>query len=105
MGYDFAVNFVGKCAEGSIWYWYARVGEAVPANGRGSSGTPKSACVGCHAVLGGYTVADVSGADRFGPYTVSAGVLNVGDRGTQRDVSADFNEEGRRLFLSLLARF
>lgn len=54
---------------------------------------------------GGYTVADLSAAFRAGQYTVSAGVLNVADRGTQRDVSADFNEEGRRLFLSLLARF
>ncbi len=54
---------------------------------------------------GGYTVADLSAAYRAGQYTVSGGVLNVGDRGTQRDVSADFNEQGRRLFLSLLAKF
>jgi outer membrane receptor for ferrienterochelin and colicins len=54
---------------------------------------------------GGYTVADLSAAWRAGQYTVSAGMLNVGDRGTQRDVAADFNEEGRRLFLSLLAKF
>ncbi|QGZ38057.1 outer membrane receptor for ferrienterochelin and colicins [Pseudoduganella flava] len=54
---------------------------------------------------GGYTVADLSAAWRVHQYTISAGVLNVGDRGTQRDTSADFNEEGRRVFLSLLAKF
>ncbi|GGY11837.1 TonB-dependent receptor [Massilia dura] len=54
---------------------------------------------------GGYTVADLSAAYRAGRYTVSGGVLNVDDRGTQRDVSADFNEQGRRLFVSLLAKF
>jgi outer membrane receptor for ferrienterochelin and colicins len=53
-----------------------------------------------------YQVADLSAAYRFGGgVTVSGGVLNLGDRGQQRDSSADFNEEGRRVFLSMMARF
>ncbi|KQV82627.1 outer membrane receptor protein [Massilia sp. Root351] len=55
---------------------------------------------------GAYTVADVNAAYRWNKnLTVSAGVLNLGDKGSQRDTSADFNEEGRRVFLSLLAKF
>ncbi|MDM5180798.1 TonB-dependent receptor [Massilia sp. DJPM01] len=52
-----------------------------------------------------YRVADLSTAYRVGALTVGAGVLNVGDKGRQRDSSADFNEEGRRVFLSMLAKF
>lgn len=53
-----------------------------------------------------YQVADLSAACRFGGgITLSAGVLNLGDRGQQRDSAADFNEEGRRVFLSMMARF
>ncbi len=55
---------------------------------------------------GAYAVADLSLAYRFEPgITVSAGVLNLGDAGKQRNSSSDFNEEGRRLFLSMLAKF
>ncbi|SDF64213.1 MULTISPECIES: TonB-dependent receptor domain-containing protein [unclassified Duganella] len=53
-----------------------------------------------------YTVTDLSGAYNWGKtLTVSAGVLNVGDKGDQRTSSSDFNEEGRRVFLSLLTKF
>lgn len=57
---------------------------------------------------GAYAVADLSGAYRFGTgtgTTVSAGLMNVADKGDQRGKSSDFNEEGRRVFLSLLTTF
>ncbi|RSZ55322.1 TonB-dependent receptor [Massilia atriviolacea] len=53
-----------------------------------------------------YQVADLSAAYRFGNgATLGAGVLNLADKGRQRDSAADFNEEGRRVFLSMMARF
>jgi hypothetical protein len=37
---------------GEAWYWYEKVDESVGADGVGSSGAPKSVCVGCHAGAG-----------------------------------------------------
>lgn len=44
-------------ADGANWYWYERVAPSsgsngVMADGRGTSGPPKSVCVGCHAGAG-----------------------------------------------------
>lgn len=53
-----------------------------------------------------YGVVDLSAAYRINKMlTVRAGVLNLGDEGENRDVSTDFNEEGRRYFVSLAADF
>lgn len=53
-----------------------------------------------------YNVADLSAAWRIDKtYTLRAGVLNIGDKGDDRLVSTDYNEEGRRYFISLGAEF
>lgn len=53
-----------------------------------------------------YTVADLSVAYRIDKnFSVRAGVLNLGDEGDNRNLSSDFNEDGRRYFVSLSADF
>ncbi|RFA26786.1 outer membrane receptor protein [Alkalilimnicola ehrlichii] len=52
----------------------------------------------------GYSVFDLSTAYRFAQhFTVRAGVLNLMDEGDNRELVSDFNEEGRRYFVSLTA--
>ncbi|MFT3819382.1 MAG: TonB-dependent receptor [Rubrivivax sp.] len=54
----------------------------------------------------GYTIADVSLAWTLNPQvTLRGGVLNLADRTVDRLNSNDFNEDGRRWFFSLAARF
>ena len=67
---------------------------SVPANGQNLVSKP------------GYTIADVSLAWTLNPnLTLRGGALNVADRTVDRLNSNDFNEDGRRWFVSLAARF
>lgn len=53
-----------------------------------------------------YNVADLSAAYRLDKtYTLRAGILNLGDEGRDRLNSSDYNEEGRRYFISVGAEF
>lgn len=53
-----------------------------------------------------YEIIDLSAAFRVNEtFTVRTGLLNVADQGVQRKDSADYNEEGRRVFVSLSAKF
>ena len=53
-----------------------------------------------------YTLVDLSAAWAVSPQlTLRAGVLNLADEGIDRTTSAEFNEDGRRWFLSVSARF
>lgn len=53
-----------------------------------------------------YTVVDLSVAYRIDKMLqLRAGVLNLGDEGDARTLSTDFNEDGRRYFISLSADF
>ncbi|UCZ57325.1 TonB-dependent receptor [Desulfurispirillum indicum] len=53
-----------------------------------------------------YTVADISAGWRFDDrITLRGGILNITDEGDNREISSDFNEEGRRLFVSVSANF
>jgi hypothetical protein len=61
VGYAVYLKTQPTSAGGSNWYWYERVplssaaphdGQGVVADGMGSSGTPMSICVACHAAAG-----------------------------------------------------
>jgi len=53
-----------------------------------------------------YNVVDLTAAYRINQlFTLRAGVLNVGNQGNERLSSADYNEEGRRYFVSVSASF
>jgi outer membrane receptor for ferrienterochelin and colicins len=53
-----------------------------------------------------YTVADLSVGYRIDKhFSVRAGVLNLTDQNDNRNQSTDFNEDGRRYFMSLSADF
>ena len=70
------------------------VAQTVSAAGVKSSGTKK----------GGYSVFDVSAAYRVDDtITLRGGVLNIGNRTFDRSASTDFNEEGRRYYISVTA--
>jgi len=67
---------------------------SVPANGQNMVQAPA------------YSVLDASLAWSWSPvFTLRAGVLNLADKTVDRETSNEFNEDGRRLFLSLSARF
>lgn len=53
----------------------------------------------------GYVMFDAGAAAQVGALTVRAGVLNLGNKQILREVVDDYNEEGRRFFLSVTARF
>lgn len=54
----------------------------------------------------GYAIVDLSAAYRFDRrFTVRAGMLNVGNQAVARETSQDFNEEGRRVFVSVSLGF
>ncbi len=38
--------------QGEAWYWFEQIDGDLVANGLGTSGTPKTVCVGCHAGAG-----------------------------------------------------
>jgi hypothetical protein len=65
VGYAFGLKVDDESDGGRNWYWYERTGENVVANGLGSSGTPKSACVGCHAGAGSDATHAVTGSSDF----------------------------------------
>ncbi|MFG6441222.1 TonB-dependent receptor domain-containing protein [Roseateles sp. LKC17W] len=53
-----------------------------------------------------YSVFDASAAWTVNPtFTVRAGLLNLADKTVDRETSNEFNEEGRRLYVSATARF
>lgn len=55
---------------------------------------------------GGYGIADLTMAWQFSPEVgLRTGLLNINGKKFDRVNSADFNEEGRRLFISLNAKF
>ena len=55
---------------------------------------------------GGYGLVDLSAAWKLNPQTtLRAGVLNVADRTLARAASNDYTEEGRRIYISMNARF
>lgn len=59
-----------------------------------------------HTTKPAYQILDLSAAYRINDtFTVRGGLLNVADEGVQRQDSADYNEEGRRVFVSLSMRF
>ena len=58
------------------------------------------------AKKGGYAIADLTlGFRMTDALTLRAGILNLADKTFDRTTSADFNEEGRRYYLSLHAAF
>jgi outer membrane receptor for ferrienterochelin and colicins len=58
------------------------------------------------AKKGGYAIADLTlGWRMTQALTLRAGVLNLGGKTFDRTTSADFNEDGRRYYLALHARF
>jgi hypothetical protein len=65
VGYAFGLKVDDESDAGNNWYWYERVAEDVLANGLGSSGPPKSVCVGCHAGAGSDAMHDVTGSSDF----------------------------------------
>ena len=58
VGYAVEVKLAEKSDGGNNWYWYERVPvdkappNGVVADGVGSTGTPKTICVGCHTAAG-----------------------------------------------------
>jgi hypothetical protein len=65
VGYAVAVKVGERSNGGANWFWYERIGDQVPANGLGSSGIPKSVCVGCHVDAGSDADHDVGGSSDF----------------------------------------
>jgi hypothetical protein len=65
VGYAFSLKVDAKSDGGSNWYWYERVGEGAAFNGLGSGGSPKAACVSCHAGAGSDAAHDVTGSSDF----------------------------------------
>ncbi len=51
-GYAVYLKLESDSAAGANWYWYERIGGSVVADGAGSSGPPKTICVGCHIGAG-----------------------------------------------------
>jgi hypothetical protein len=51
-GYAVYLKTEDTSAAGANWYWYERIGDSVAADGLGTSGVAKTACVGCHTAAG-----------------------------------------------------
>lgn len=52
IGYSLYLKQDADSAGGAGWYWYERIDDSIYADGRGSSGTARSICVGCHQRAG-----------------------------------------------------
>lgn len=66
VGYAVEVKTAETSDEGANWYWYERLpGTGVVADGFGTSGNPKTVCVGCHAAAGSDETHTVTGSSDY----------------------------------------
>ncbi len=65
VGYAVAVKTKATTDAGGSWYWYERTPMGTVADGLGSSGAPKTICVGCHVGAGTDAMHSVMGSSDY----------------------------------------
>lgn len=88
------------------WQLDARLSLSGNARYNGNQYTVAPTATSAGTKKGGYSIFDLSAAYRLSDLvTLRGGVMNLADRKVERETSTDFNEEGRRYYMSATLSF